>query len=164
MALFHLWTFLHQDRPPAPGLAAHPQVITAWLMHVNQQCSSTLDMLKTSALVFPQLALGMSGFETGVAVMPLIRSGATGAGALAGRIRHTRFLLVTVAVLMSVFLLAGSLVTTVLIPPELFREGAPANGRALAYIRDTTGTVPHTYFGWTEGHPLCLWITIHLVW
>ena len=35
---------------------------------------------------------------------------------------------------MSVFLLASSLITTVLIPPEEFAEGGKANGRALAYL------------------------------
>ena len=86
-------------------------------------------------MLFPKLALGLSGFETGVAVMPLING-----EDLAGRIRNTRKLLVTAAVIMSVFLIATSFVTTLLIPPEKFKAGGEANGRALAYLA-------HQYLG-----------------
>src|SRR6185437_6429284 len=75
------------------------------------------------------LALGLSGFETGVAVMPLIDCRGQ-----ADRIRNTRKLLVTAALIMSVFLIATSIVTTLLIEPDKFREGGEANGRALAYL------------------------------
>jgi hypothetical protein len=86
-------------------------------------------------LLFPRLALGLSGFETGVAVMPLVR-GDRGEDPAhpAGRIRNTRKLLTTAAVIMSVYLLATSFVTTVLIPPAAFEAGGPANGRAMAYL------------------------------
>ena len=92
-------------------------------------------------LVFPKLALGLSGFETGVAVMPLVR-GDRGrhAESPAGRIRNTRRLLTTAALIMSVLLIGSSFVTTVLIPAEEFREATAdqpagkANGRALAYL------------------------------
>ena len=29
-----------------------------------------------------------------------------------------------------------------------------AIGALLLYIRDTTGRIPHVYFGWTEGNPI----------
>ena len=51
-----------------------------------------------------------------------------------GRIRGARKLLTTAALIMSVFLLATSVVTTLLIPPAAFRSGGPANGRALAFL------------------------------
>ena len=80
-------------------------------------------------LLFPRLALGLSGFETGVAVMPLIKG-----EDLDARIRNTQKLLVTAAVMMSVFLIATSFVTTILIPPREFADGGEANGRAMAYL------------------------------
>jgi hypothetical protein len=51
-----------------------------------------------------------------------------------GRIRNTRKLLATAALIMSFLLLGSSIVTTTLIPPEAQREGGEASNRALAYI------------------------------
>ncbi len=113
-------------------------LITDWLAKLNAQYSSPAAMIGTSILVFPQLALGLSGFETGVAVMPHIRT--THEEDLSERVDNTRILLLTVAIIMSVFLLVGSLSTTLLIPAELFQEGGAANGRALAYLT-------HLYLG-----------------
>lgn len=79
-----------------------------------------------SLLVFPKLALGLSGFETGVAVMPLIDS--------PDRIKKTRRLLRSAALIMSLFLIASSVITSVLIPPAEFAAGGKAQGRALAYL------------------------------
>ena len=74
-------------------------------------------MVGVSLLIFPKLALGMSGFETGVAVMPHVRGDAGDTVASPrGRIRGTKRLLTTAAVIMSVFLITSSLVTTLLIP------------------------------------------------
>lgn len=114
---------------------AHPHLLPHWHQMLFAQHTSWFSMLGVSLLLFPKLALGLSGFETGVAVMPLI-SGAD----LEDRIRNTRKLLNTAALTMSVFLLATSMVTTLLIPPAAFAEGGPANGRALAYLA-------HQYFG-----------------
>ena len=85
-------------------------------------------------LLFPKLALGLSGFETGVAVMPLVRGDADGSDELAGRIRNTQYLLRTAAWIMSGLLITSSLVTTLLIPPAAFADGGPAAGRALSYL------------------------------
>jgi hypothetical protein len=57
-----------------------------------------------------------------------------------GRIRNTRKLLVTAALIMSGFLITSSFATTVLIPHQQFEEGGPASGRALAYLA-------HQYLG-----------------
>jgi hypothetical protein len=92
-------------------------------------------MILVAMLLFPKLALGLSGFETGVAVMPLVQGdpGDTEAEP-AGRIRNTHKLLTTAAVIMSVMLVSSSIVTTLLIPAEQFKEGGEAYGRALAYL------------------------------
>ena len=75
-------------------------------------------MVGVSLVLFPKLALGLSGFETGVAVMPLISAVDENE-----RIRNARKLLVTAAVIMSIFLLATSFATTLLIEPSKFKEG-----------------------------------------
>ena len=67
--------------------------------------------------LFPKLALGLSGFETGVAVMPLVQGGKDDTDANPkGRIANTRKLLFFAAAIMSCYLLASSFVTTLLIP------------------------------------------------
>jgi hypothetical protein len=68
-------------------------------------------------------------------MMPLIAvDGADEEARMRSRIRNTRKLLTVAALIMSVYLVATSFVTTVLIPAEAFEEGGPANGRALAYL------------------------------
>jgi len=100
-----------------------------------------------SLLVFPKLALGLSGFETGVAVMPLVIGDPTDTEEKPkGRIRNTKKLLLVAALIMSVMLIASSFVTTLLIPAEAFRPAmgthpaGEASGRALAYLA-------HEYLG-----------------
>lgn len=80
-------------------------------------------------VVFPKLALGLSGFETCVSVMPHVRGHNE-----ADRVKKTRYMLISAATLMSVELLGSSIVTTLLIPAEQFALGGKAHGRALAYL------------------------------
>lgn len=85
--------------------------------------------------LFPKLALGLSGFETGVAVMPLVRGEPNDDKRRPmGRIRNTRKLLMTAAFIMSTFLLGSSLVTSTLIDPTALERGGAASNRALAYL------------------------------
>ena len=119
----------------AMQLLSHPELVVDWSRLLVSQHPDPLLMVAIALLVFPKLALGLSGFETGVAVMPLIKGEAGDTEERpAGRIRDARRLLTTAALIMSGFLLTTSLVTTLLIPPDAFRSGGPANGRALAFL------------------------------
>jgi steroid 5-alpha reductase family enzyme len=138
-------------------IANHPEYLGNWRATLNAGFPNPLLMLSGALLAFPSLALGLSGFETGVVVMPLVKGNPDDSQARPlGRIRNTHKLLTTAALLMSVLLIASSIVTTLCIPPEAFREatktaeleklstalGRPldpdligqASGRALAYL------------------------------
>jgi hypothetical protein len=122
-------------------LAAAPRVVIDWWTALTTQHSSPLVMVGIALLVFPRLALGLSGFETGVAVMPQIQGDPDDTEERPlGRIRGAKRLLTTAAVIMSCFLITSSITTTLLIPAEEFRPGGQANGRALAFLA-------HEYLG-----------------
>lgn len=124
-------------------IARHPHVFADWKTALFASHSNPLAMIGVALLLFPKLALGLSGFETGVAMMPLVKGAPADADGPRpeGKIRHTHRLLLTAAIIMSVFLLTSSLVTTLLIAPADFRAAGvngepagPANGRALAFL------------------------------
>jgi hypothetical protein len=122
-------------------LATHPSALPTWKDALFRAHGSPIAMIGAALILFPTLALGLSGFETGVVVMPLVEGDETDTEAHpAGRIKNTRKLLRTAALIMSVMLIASSLVTTTLIPAAEFAHGGEANGRALAYIA-------HKYLG-----------------
>jgi hypothetical protein len=150
-------------------LATHPVHLPEWthrMISAPNVHGNPWLMIGIALLLFPKLALGLSGFETGVAVMPLVKGEAGDTEAKpVGRIRNTRKLLLTAAVIMSIFLLTSSLVTITLIPEAAFRaDGTPgfpagkgeANGRALAYLA-------HTYLGDVFGTVYDL-STISILW
>jgi hypothetical protein len=86
-------------------------------------------------LAFPELSLGLSGFEMSMVVMPQVKGDAgDDLDRPAGRIRNTRKLLVAAALIMSVYLLASVFVTALLIPREGFMPEGRISHRALAYI------------------------------
>ena len=144
-------------------LVTHPYHFPEWkqalFKHPSVNGNGWL-IIGISLMLFPKLALGLSGFETGVAVMPLVkgdtdlteadwaniqstRTGIEDVKAqplLRGRIRNAKKLLRTAAVIMSVLLIGSSFVTSILIPAEKFAEGGEANGRAIAYLA-------HHFFG-----------------
>jgi hypothetical protein len=142
----------------------HPVEFLDWRAALFRGYGNPLMMIGAALILFPKLALGLSGFETGVVVMPLVRGDRdlsedelesihstrstrtlipTAHQLLEGRIRNTRKLLTTAALIMSVMLIFSSIVTTFLIPAEEFRPETPtqeagsANGRALAYLAHT---------------------------
>ena len=120
----------------------HPEEFAHWKEALSQNHGGNpMMLLGLALLLFPKLALGLSGFETGVAVMPLIKGDANDKHARPmGRIKNTRKLLLTAALIMSVFLVLSSIVTTFHIPAAEFQPGGKANGRALAYLA-------HQFFG-----------------
>jgi len=121
---------------------------------------SILLVIVASLWVFPRLALGLSGFETGVVVMPLVDSGrepksdatvhssavesqessADYQSMISGRITNGKKLLATAAVIMSFMLVGSSIVTSMLIPPKEFLRDGEAYGRALSWLA-------HEYLG-----------------
>ncbi|MBD2436837.1 APC family permease [Nostoc sp. FACHB-110] len=122
-------------------VAIHPDTIANWQTALFAGNSNVLMIIGIAILLFPRLALGLSGFETGVTVMPLVKGDSNDTSNLPrGRIRNTRKLLTAAAVIMSFFLLTSSFVTTLLIPASEFATGGKANGRALAYLA-------HLYLG-----------------
>jgi hypothetical protein len=123
------------SEPAATGTAALGTLDAWWLLVNKQHHGSILSMLAVAGVMFPKLALGMSGFETGVAVMPnVVGFPDDDSKTPEGRIKHTRYLLVTAALIMSTFLIASSFITTLLIPAAQFQPTGAANGRALAYL------------------------------
>jgi hypothetical protein len=113
----------------------YPTNIADWRSKLFANCGNPLTMLGVSLLVFPRLDLGLSGFETGVSMMPLVRGDRDdGPQRPAGRIRNTHKMLTVAAIIMSFYLITTSFVTAVLIPAAEFQPGGSANGRALAYL------------------------------
>lgn len=122
----------------------HPDVFVKWydsLRSGNWELETPIagrglqHVLLVCLLYFPKLALGLSGFETGIAVMPLVRGNPDDSERRPrGRIANTQKLLTTAALIMSFLLLGSSVVVTMLIPPEALRTGGAAANRALAFI------------------------------
>jgi hypothetical protein len=155
-------------------LTEHPEKFANWIRMLEAgewhlpsnplgRTGGWLLMMAVALVIFPKLALGLSGFETGVAVMGHVR-GRDGDDPAepTGRIRNTRKLLITAAAIMSCGLLGSSLVISTLVPPDevtpVAADGAlpvddagkpitdvedwpkrPAAGRALAYLAHGEG-------------------------
>ncbi|HEX5700242.1 MAG TPA: amino acid transporter, partial [Rubrobacter sp.] len=116
-------------------IATQPRVLDDWQSTLFRQNGSVLGMIGVALLVFPRLALGLSGFETGVSMMPLVRGDADDDPERPeGRIRNTRKMLLAAALIMCFYLMTTSFVTTLLIPLSEFGPDGEAQGRALAYV------------------------------
>jgi len=162
-------------------ISAHPEMLQAWIAKLNAFDAEALGqqlarmshqgagpvghlsgggwpvLIAVSLIVFPKLALGLSGFETGVSVMPHIA-----APDVAQRIRNTHKLLLAAALLMCVELLGANLIATLVIPEKEFyvaAAGQPAGkaaGRALAYLG-------HSLLGSTFGTTYDI-LTVLILW
>lgn len=124
-------------------IATHPDLIANWraALTAGESHGNPAMIALAALLVFPKLALGLSGFETGVAVMPLVKGDPLDTSQNpAGRIRNSKLMLQTAAIIMSVALIGSSFATTILIPADEFKEGGAAYGRALAFLC-------HKFFG-----------------
>ncbi len=124
-------------------IATHPDLIANWraALTAGESHGNPAMIALAALLVFPKLALGLSGFETGVAVMPLVKGDPLDTSQNpAGRIRNSKLMLQTAAIIMSVALIGSSFATTILIPADEFKEGGGAYGRALAFLC-------HKFFG-----------------
>ncbi len=154
----------------------HPEALTNWQAAIWTKPGvdgSFVWLVVLSLLYFPKLALGLSGFETGVVVMPLVKSDVPPPNVhltrtaengisdeeklhLEGRIRNGKKLLSGAALIMSVMLVGSSIITTMLIPAEEFKLGGQANGRALSYLT-------HEFFGHVFG-TLYDFSTVTILW
>jgi hypothetical protein len=145
--------------------AIQPETLSNWSeliwKHPDVQ-GSFLWIILAPLLLFPKLALGLSGFETGVVVMPLVKSDSDLPEGkkhsvhqskasdeavhpetekfLQGRIRNGKKLLSGAALIMSVMLIGSSIVTTMLVSGDKLQKGGVASGRALSYLA-------HSYLG-----------------
>ena len=134
-------------------LIAHPEYFTLWLKDVELggehwhlvdapqlPFSGIAAIIVLSLLLFPKLALGLSGFETGVAIMGIIKGDESDTpDNPKGRIRNTKKLLITAGLIMSFFLISSSLIVSTLIPAENLvaapgMNGASAKDRALSFL------------------------------
>ena len=122
----------------------HPALISQWHGSHYRRNRDWTGVFIVSALIFPKLALGLSGFETGVSVMPLVSGGGAGQETdgrpFPGAIRATRKLAAVggghherdAAALQLCGIGADS--------GERLPIGGPADGRAIAYLA-------HLYLG-----------------
>ena len=139
-------------------IATHPGVVADWTTALTAQHGDPLMMVALSPAGVPQARAGhvrLRDRRRGDDRTSKGDPGETEADP-AGRIRGTKRLLATAAAIMSVFLVASSFVTTLLIPPAEFEPGGDANGRALAYLA-------HDYLGNAFGtvYDVC---TIAILW
>lgn len=114
-------------------LLNHPDLLKSWwdavlagrfgIEHAPLHGAGIGVALALSALIFPKLALGMSGFETGVLHIHLVQGTPEDPPNEAGRIANTRKLLICAAAIMSVFLIGSAFVTGTgtLIPVDEYR-------------------------------------------
>jgi hypothetical protein len=126
------------------GLAhvlARPELWERWVDNVHAAPKMGVGFGTVGSVVlvalktFPQLALGLSGFELSMATAPLVRGRPDdNPQEPRGRIRWARVMILVAALIMSTFIVGSVLVVTLLVPVEAFGAGGSADHRALAWI------------------------------
>ena len=125
-------------------ISHRPELLGEWQRSLLAIHPTPAHMAIAAIIVFPQLALGLSGFETGVVVMPLVGGDKTDTeDEPKGRIRNAGHLLTTAAVLMSVLLIGSSIVTTTLISPDKYLPALMGERTipATEFVKGTTITL-----------------------
>lgn len=128
-------------------VAQHPDIWQAWLDAIYGDPSPAGDVLArpqrhwlwawlgAALWSFPQLALGLSGFEMIMTTLPRVSGAAhSSTNAIASRVRNSRKLMLVAAAIMAVYLVSAVLVTTLLVPSEALLPNGEAEHRALAYL------------------------------
>jgi hypothetical protein len=128
-------------------LIEHPEIAETWWREatgVSQGTGGGLlawrHLAAVSLLALPQLALCLAAFELGMIVMPLVRGDESAShDSPRQRIRNTRKMLMTIASILSVYMLGAALVTALLVSPEAQSPQGKAYSRALAYLAHAQG-------------------------
>jgi hypothetical protein len=122
-------------------LAGHPEMLGQWAGAVHPELRSFDStrvlgpVLLLALLAFPQMALGLSGFELSMTTAPLVEgSPDDDPERPTTRVRNTRKLLVTAVLIMAPLVLGSILVVTLLVPEGVHGEHGPARYRALAWL------------------------------
>jgi len=118
-------------------VAEHPELVQAWWHKVEGGPGVTAEgLVILMLLVFPQLALGISGFELSMTTVPLIsgQPEADEAAQLRRRIRRSRVMMIVLTLIMAVFLLGSTLAASALVPADAFQAEHLAQHRALAFV------------------------------
>lgn len=126
-------------------IAKHPPLVFDWLADIGVSYSAGEGgssgefpwavWFAAAIWAFPQVSLGLSGFELTMTVAPLVRgSRRDTASDPAAMVRNARKLIFAAAAVMGVLLIGSTLVSTLLIPRDALAEGGPAAHRALAYL------------------------------
>ncbi len=145
-------------------LARHPEMLQSWSADVfaigppalgdagPSEHSWLWAWVSMGLWTFPQMALGLSGFEMILSVVPQVSGGAGDEEQrIAGRIRNTRKVMLCAASIMAFYLVSAILVTTLLVPYAALEHGGMAEHRALAYMAHGSplvgGAVVNPLFG-----------------
>jgi hypothetical protein len=134
-------------------LIDHSDAVESWWRKVGDKATDPLanpnsyagwiPLLIAAAVLFPKLALGLSGYELALTGMPLVRGSMTDQPDHPRvRIRRTRYMLVTLAGLMAIYLFSTTFVSTLLIPSEAFQTDGLAANRSLAYLAHGGPIIP----------------------